>query len=290
MHIIPLKHGAIVCGESLAHYGTPRHSGRYPWGSGENPYHHGQSVPRLNVRKTREEIKSLKKQEKLHKRAGRSDWHEGKFSSRKLHRQEADNIKARRQELEKKLDEHIPMTRSEKLAKNSKRFSQDKLPNDVKADRAERLYNKHGFKQNDFCKEHFKETVAELTTKNNDGRQTRHQICYEHGEKKGMTPIPERALINFNKTIKPQAKRMEREARDTIIDTIRSWYEPGWTDGKKINPKWFNLDCVEYRLSDKGDILYSIFWFENYNDGHAHTVRYDYKKKKFLRDWVEMMG
>lgn len=24
--------------ESLAHYGTPRHSGRYPWGSGENPY------------------------------------------------------------------------------------------------------------------------------------------------------------------------------------------------------------------------------------------------------------
>ena len=22
----------------LYHYGTPRHSGRYPWGSGENPY------------------------------------------------------------------------------------------------------------------------------------------------------------------------------------------------------------------------------------------------------------
>lgn len=25
-------------GETLSHYGTPRHSGRYPWGSGENPY------------------------------------------------------------------------------------------------------------------------------------------------------------------------------------------------------------------------------------------------------------
>lgn len=25
---------------SLAHYGTPRHSGRYPWGSGKNPYQH----------------------------------------------------------------------------------------------------------------------------------------------------------------------------------------------------------------------------------------------------------
>ena len=24
--------------DSLEHYGTPRHSGRYPWGSGENPY------------------------------------------------------------------------------------------------------------------------------------------------------------------------------------------------------------------------------------------------------------
>ena len=24
--------------EHLAHIGTPRHSGRYPWGSGENPY------------------------------------------------------------------------------------------------------------------------------------------------------------------------------------------------------------------------------------------------------------
>ena len=24
----------------ITHYGTPRHSGRYPWGSGENPYQH----------------------------------------------------------------------------------------------------------------------------------------------------------------------------------------------------------------------------------------------------------
>lgn len=27
-------------GEKLFHYGTPRHSGRYPWGSGDNPYQH----------------------------------------------------------------------------------------------------------------------------------------------------------------------------------------------------------------------------------------------------------
>lgn len=28
---------------SLAHYGTPRHSGRYPWGSGDNPYQRNES-------------------------------------------------------------------------------------------------------------------------------------------------------------------------------------------------------------------------------------------------------
>lgn len=27
--------------EMLLHYGTPRHSGRYPWGSGDSPYQHG---------------------------------------------------------------------------------------------------------------------------------------------------------------------------------------------------------------------------------------------------------
>lgn len=28
----------------LYHYGTPRHSGRYPWGSGKDPYQHGASI------------------------------------------------------------------------------------------------------------------------------------------------------------------------------------------------------------------------------------------------------
>ena len=26
--------------ETVSHYGTPRHSGRYPYGSGDNPYQH----------------------------------------------------------------------------------------------------------------------------------------------------------------------------------------------------------------------------------------------------------
>lgn len=35
----------LISEEDLAHYGTPRHSGRYPWGSGKNPYHHGGASP-----------------------------------------------------------------------------------------------------------------------------------------------------------------------------------------------------------------------------------------------------
>lgn len=33
---------AIIDGEALIHYGMPRRSGRYPYGSGEDPYQHGQ--------------------------------------------------------------------------------------------------------------------------------------------------------------------------------------------------------------------------------------------------------
>lgn len=35
----------LISDEALEHIGMPRRSGRYPWGSGENPYHHGQSSP-----------------------------------------------------------------------------------------------------------------------------------------------------------------------------------------------------------------------------------------------------
>ena len=43
----------------LAHYGTPRHSGRYPWGSGDNPYQHN-----AEFLKTVREMKDRGKSEK----------------------------------------------------------------------------------------------------------------------------------------------------------------------------------------------------------------------------------
>lgn len=46
----------------LYHYGTPKHSGRYPWGSGENPFHHGGSAPGWFKRKKKnDEDKSATK-------------------------------------------------------------------------------------------------------------------------------------------------------------------------------------------------------------------------------------
>lgn len=46
----------------LYHYGTPKHSGRYPWGSGNNPYHHGESAPSWwKNRRVRKDFKVYRK-------------------------------------------------------------------------------------------------------------------------------------------------------------------------------------------------------------------------------------
>ena len=38
---IPIEEVAEVLKDELEHYGMPRRSGRYPWGSGDTPYQHG---------------------------------------------------------------------------------------------------------------------------------------------------------------------------------------------------------------------------------------------------------
>lgn len=41
------SHGVSQTEDSLQHYGTPRHSGRYPWGSGDNPYQRNEDFHRV---------------------------------------------------------------------------------------------------------------------------------------------------------------------------------------------------------------------------------------------------
>lgn len=42
----------------LAHFGIPKRSGRYPWGSGEDPYHHGASAPGGYKKKKQKELRA----------------------------------------------------------------------------------------------------------------------------------------------------------------------------------------------------------------------------------------
>lgn len=54
----------------LVHYGVPRKSGRYKWGSGKNPFHHGNSIPRkikqklFGKKKPNKPVKRLSEEEK----------------------------------------------------------------------------------------------------------------------------------------------------------------------------------------------------------------------------------
>ena len=40
----------------LVHYGTPRHSGRYPWGSGKDPYQSASSLNQIGRASCRERV------------------------------------------------------------------------------------------------------------------------------------------------------------------------------------------------------------------------------------------
>ena len=51
--------------EVLIHYGTPRHSGRYPWGSGENPYQHQMDFRSKVLKLRKEGLTDKQIQEKL---------------------------------------------------------------------------------------------------------------------------------------------------------------------------------------------------------------------------------
>lgn len=63
----------IQWNQELYHYGIPRRSGRYKWGSGKNPFHHGadDSSKRADKKAAKEKQKQDKKETKAAKRAER---------------------------------------------------------------------------------------------------------------------------------------------------------------------------------------------------------------------------
>ena len=54
--------------DELMHYGTPRHSGRYPWGSGDRPHQHDKAAKKVARMKAREARVAAKDQKVLDKK------------------------------------------------------------------------------------------------------------------------------------------------------------------------------------------------------------------------------
>lgn len=54
--------------DELMHYGTPRHSGRYPWGSGDRPHQHDKAAKKVARMKAREARVAAKDQKVLNKK------------------------------------------------------------------------------------------------------------------------------------------------------------------------------------------------------------------------------
>lgn len=59
--------------ETLEHIGMPRRSGRYPWGSGKNPYHHGRSSPGGKRKNSKDSEARRDRKEALRNRRSLSD-------------------------------------------------------------------------------------------------------------------------------------------------------------------------------------------------------------------------
>lgn len=93
---------SIQWNKELYHYGVPRRSGRYKWGSGEDPYHHGASAPRQIRKQYKQDMKSAKAEYKANKGSD-------KKSAKAALKNERTNIKikaydARKQYAMQKLD------------------------------------------------------------------------------------------------------------------------------------------------------------------------------------------
>lgn len=59
---------SIQWDKELYHYGMPRRSGRYKWGSGEDPYHHGASAPSRRTKRLEKKTAYAKRARAMNRR------------------------------------------------------------------------------------------------------------------------------------------------------------------------------------------------------------------------------
>ena len=107
----------LVSENDLEHIGKPRRSGRYPWGSGENPYHHGASAPSGFMAKIREKRRAKEVAARTEKmRAAKAE------KAEKARREEAQKV-----EHEAKKREAISSGDPSKIAPYINEMSNDEL-------------------------------------------------------------------------------------------------------------------------------------------------------------------
>lgn len=89
---------ASIPEEVLEHIGIPRRSGRYAWGSGENPYHHGADSPfgKLKQRREDKKRKAAEKKRAEERKASLAKAREARAAKR-VERQNAEEYEKKKQ-------------------------------------------------------------------------------------------------------------------------------------------------------------------------------------------------
>ena len=262
----------IYWNTELYHYGMPRRSGRYKWGSGENPYHHGTAVPRDKIKKYDKLQKKLdknqKKQDRLNSKLIRTDVTKGRVE--KLEFKEK-KIIAKMNKLDKKL-EKIYMDNIDPADLKKGRDTVSTLTHIQKQEK--NIINKEninaieklGYKYNDTDVERFGNHNFEKTVKVKDG--TKVDITAQ--------------------TKQAPDKKYIQEVDNVVAKKATTWVDNGKQKAVELNSplirdlKNVTSPYIVCRADDSGRKIKTVdISFINEEDGHWPSATYDMKKKSW---------
>lgn len=115
-------HDIDECNDILEHYGTPRHSGRYPYGSGDRPYQRLEGGSSKKAQRAyNKQVKKLNKQKAKEKEEA-----EKKAESERKEKEAAEKARVRNLRDPRKLREHQYEYSADEVNEALKRFEWDK--------------------------------------------------------------------------------------------------------------------------------------------------------------------
>lgn len=293
----------IIWDSEIYHYGMPRRSGRYKWGSGENPYHHGMAVPRDKIKKYDKLQKKLdknqKKQDRLNSKLIRTDVTKGRVEKqefkekkiiakmnkldKKLEKIYMDNIDPNELKLGKGyLDSLDAMTK--KIMDDYKGY--DRLPYGGEA--SPNTYKGAREKAKALMDSRSKETINAI-----------EKLGYKYND----TDVERYGNYNFEKTVKvkngtkvditaqtKQApdKNYIQEVDNVVATNASKWVDDGKRKAVELNstairdPKNVTSPYIVCRADNSGRKIETVdVSFINEEDGHWPSATYDMKKKSW---------